>query len=142
MRQITRYRQLSSADRRLFFRALFIVVLIRVALWTIPFWQIQKWVDIARQPVGNPGLPDRARLKQVAWAVEAAASRVPAASCLTQSMVTQILLGRMGQPSELHLGVARSRDGKFQAHAWVEARGRVINGGAARGFDRFVRLED
>jgi len=141
MRLITRYRQLSAIERRLFFRALFLAAAIRGALWLLPFKFTQSWVDKLRKPVSSERELDRRTVGQVTWAVEAAARRIPGATCLTQGMTTQILLGRMGQPSDLHLGVARKLDGTFEAHAWVELKGRIVKGGVVEGFDRFVRLQ-
>jgi hypothetical protein len=142
MRLIARFKNLSAGERRLFFRALLLVAAIRVALWTLPFKVTRAWVDWLRQPAGPGRELDRRSMVQVVWAVEAASRRIPGATCLTQGMATQVLLGRLGQLSELHLGVARNKlDGRFEAHAWVEAQGHVINGGAIEGFQRYVRLE-
>lgn len=94
-----------------------------------------------------------------AHAVKRAARLVPRASCLTQAMTLQLLLARRGQPCSVCIGVdfgsanprkkkadeteasqnavdaaARAAAlsngmGRFEAHAWVEWRGRVILGG-------------
>jgi hypothetical protein len=141
MRIFHRYRQLSGNERRLFFRALFWVVLIRLGLTILPFRVVQKRVDLLRQPAGSGRELDARSIRQVAWAVEAASRRVPKASCLTQGMATQVLLGKLGQRSELCLGVARKLDGEFEAHAWVETQGRIIIGGTVEGFHRFARLQ-
>jgi hypothetical protein len=55
-------------------------------------------------------------------------------------MAMQVLLGRLGQRSELRLGVARKLGGQLEAHAWVETQGRIVIGGAVEGFQRFARL--
>ena len=136
-----RFRRLSTAERRLFFGALALVTLIRLALWTVPFRMTQKAIAAARRPVGKKPAPDRGTIRRVAWAVEAASRRVPGATCLTQGLAVQVLLGRLGQPSELRLGVAQTASGKLEAHAWVEANGRVIIGGAVMGFQRYTRLQ-
>jgi hypothetical protein len=39
-----------------------------------------------------------------------------------------MLLARIGQPAALRIGVARSEEGRFQAHAWVESQGRIVVG--------------
>jgi hypothetical protein len=142
MRLIARYKELSAGERRLFVRALILVLAVRVALWTLPFRIIRTWVDRLRKPAGPWRDLERRHIRQVAWAVEAASRRVPGATCLTQGMAVQVLLGRLGQHSELRLGVARKPNGEFSAHAWVEAQGRVVNGGAIEEFKSFVRLEE
>jgi hypothetical protein len=142
MRLIARYKQWSADERRMFFRALVLVVVIRVALWTIPFRVTRNWVDRLRKPSGPKRELDRLIIRQVAWAVGTAGRRIPGATCLTQGMATQVLLGRLGQDSELRLGVARSKqNGQIEAHAWVEAQGRVVKGAAIDDFHRYVRME-
>jgi hypothetical protein len=139
---MARYRKLSADERRFFFRALVLVAAIRLALWTLPFRVTRSWVDYLRMPAGPECELDRRSIRQATWAVAAASRRIPGATCLTQGMATQVLLGRLGQHSELHLGVVRNQPkGQFKAHAWVEIRGRVINGGAIEGFRRYVRLD-
>lgn len=92
-----------------------------------------------------------------AHAVRRAARLVPRGSCLTQAMALQLILARRGQPCSVRIGVDRSpapdaassakngqfcegeadttafasasASGRFEAHAWVEWRGRVILGG-------------
>ena len=48
------------------------------------------------------------------------------ATCLHRSLVLWWLLGREGFASDLHLG-ARKAKGQFEAHAWVEYQGTVLN---------------
>jgi hypothetical protein len=138
---IARYRQLSAGERRLFFRALVLVVAIRVALWILPFRATRQWVERFGKPPGPWCDLDLTTIRRVAWAVEAASRRIPRATCLTQGMATQVMLGQLGQRTHLHLGVARKQDGKLEAHAWLEAQGRIVTGAAVDGFLRYARLE-
>jgi hypothetical protein len=48
------------------------------------------------------------------------------ANCLEQSLVLWWLLVRRGIPAELRIG-ARKEAGRFEAHAWVELGGVVLN---------------
>jgi hypothetical protein len=48
------------------------------------------------------------------------------ATCLRRSLVLWALLARAGEPAELRVGFRRER-GAFEAHAWVEHQGRVLN---------------
>jgi hypothetical protein len=108
-----------------------ITTLVRVGLWLLPFRKMQK---IVNRLAGSSSHNKPARfpsIAQIARTVTVASRYVPAATCLTQALTTQVLLGRYGYPSTLRIGVARSKDGHFQAHAWVESDGRVVIGGAA-----------
>ena len=57
---------------------------------------------------------------------------------LNQALVTQMLLARRGYPALLHIGVAKGKEGQFQAHAWVESEGKVVIGGS--GLECFTPL--
>ena len=46
--------------------------------------------------------------------------------CLSQSLVMRLLLGRLGIKSQLVIG-ARISNGMFNAHAWLEKNGAVLN---------------
>ena len=50
-------------------------------------------------------------------------------NCLVRSMTLWCLLRRAGIEGELHIG-ARKEGERFQAHAWVELGGQVLNDGA------------
>ena len=138
MRLLSRFRELSRTERVLFFQALLLVPLVRIGLWVLPFRVLQRWVERFRQ--NRSSTLNRRQIRQVAWAVEAASRRIPRATCLTRGLATQILLGRLGQCAELKLGVARKANGELEAHAWVEAQGRIITGDAVEGFHRYVPL--
>ena len=47
-------------------------------------------------------------------------------SCLVKSLTLWWLLAKQGAASELRLGI-RKREGKFEAHAWVEHAGLALN---------------
>lgn len=48
------------------------------------------------------------------------------ANCLEQSLALWWLLRRRGIGAELRVG-ARKNDGRFEAHAWVELNGAILN---------------
>jgi len=50
-------------------------------------------------------------------------------TCLAVALVAQSLLMRHGYESSFRIGVRRSEDRAFAAHAWLEREGRVIVGG-------------
>src|SRR5205085_2749087 len=70
-----------------------------------------------------------AEMERVTRCIQIASKFVPKATCLTQALSTQALLGRAGCQTHLRFGVQRSEgSGEFQAHAWVEHAGRVVIG--------------
>lgn len=121
MKWVKRWRALSGEDRIWLRRAFLHVALVRFALWTCPFMAIKHFAAHARRrwPTDSPG--------RIAWAVDAAANRIPRATCLTRAVALQILLAKTGQPSRVEIGVAKDRE-SFGAHAWLVAGGDVLIG--------------
>lgn len=106
------------------------LVLIRSLLWMRPFPVVQRWAD-AWARAGTPGLrDDAAQTAQIVRFVPKVSRLIPGASCLTQALAAQILLGRRGYVMELRLGVGRDEAGHFAAHAWLERDNRIVLGAA------------
>lgn len=53
---------------------------------------------------------------------------VPGASCLTQALAVQTLLGMRNQRSDLKIGVGKNKEDEFVAHAWIEIGERIVIG--------------
>lgn len=84
---------------------------------------------LARPPRPHPRPePPAAR---IAWAVAAAARRLPGGSrCLAQALAAHVLLRRHGHASGVRLGVVRVGPRRLEAHAWVELDGAPLLGGS------------
>ena len=68
-------------------------------------------------------------VERVAWAVKKACKYIPMdATCLTQAMTGEYLLGRKGRNSVLRIGVAKGDEQMLEAHAWLEVDGDVVIG--------------
>jgi hypothetical protein len=79
-------------------------------------------------------------IDRVAFAIPRSASRVPFRSdCVVQALAAQRWLARFGIPARLTFGVLPQRTGGFEAHAWLEAGGRVVTGGDISGYRTFSR---
>jgi hypothetical protein len=123
----------------LLLRALSLVTLIRLGLWVIPFNPLYRFLGrFFRTQELTDCSPDR-----LAWAVHASARRIPCASCLTRALALQLLLGRAGQQSSIQIGIAKDKNGKFEAHAWIEWGGRILLNTPAEidGYSRLTSLE-
>ena len=69
----------------------------------------------------------RCAIRQISRAVKVAARNgLRAPNCLRSSLVLNSMLRRRGYGSVLRIGVSRE-GGQFEAHAWVELAGRVVN---------------
>jgi hypothetical protein len=74
----------------------------------------------------HPASPEPTDVKDAARLVSIAARRGPWRSqCLTTALTLQWLLARRGIATDLRLGVRR-KDGRMEAHAWVEYEGMAL----------------
>jgi hypothetical protein len=124
---------LTGGEKVLLLQAAAWLVWIRLLLFIFPFRHVKILVHRWSKP-RRAGFPTH----RLAYLIKAAAHRIPRTTCLPRALVAQILLCRHGHHAELHIGVARDSNGKFEAHAWVESAGQVVIGGSAVG--RYRRL--
>ncbi|MGH9254312.1 MAG: lasso peptide biosynthesis B2 protein [Vicinamibacterales bacterium] len=114
----------------LLLEAALLLALIRLGLFTLSFASLRgllaKWPR-TRPTTGNlAAIADR-----MVWAVETASRRFPAiGTCLTQALAVHVLLAGRSIHSDLRIGVTRTPNGKFIAHAWLERDGRILIGEA------------
>lgn len=140
MERLNKFFRLPSTDRHLLIKSVLLVGAIRVGLRLLPFQTVRHFVvRLTRRPSLWRG-EGRISIDRVVWAVTVASHCVSDATCLTQALATQVLLGRRGQHTSLRIGVARSATGQFQAHAWVEKDGGVVIGGSAQHLQRYTPL--
>jgi hypothetical protein len=128
MAKLRKFLSLSPTERRLLLKAAMLLAAVRLGLWLLTFRAQRSLLAILGRvrPVcpTNPA----SLVHQIVWAVETATPYVPRATCLTQALAAQVLLHRVGVHTDLRLGAVQDRDGKFQAHAWLEQDGRGILG--------------
>lgn len=74
---------------------------------------------------------DQARLvDQVAFAIPRIAQRLPwRADCLVQALAGERWLRRRGVTAQIIIGVNKDGLAPLDAHAWLEAGGRIVTGG-------------
>ncbi len=120
--------QLSWEERSLFLQALILLpfVALSVQLWGMRrtqslLAQLSQQTRSVQSAVLLPKVEKTARMVRIA-----ARYSVLWTNCLKKSLVLWFLLRRQGIESELRIGVRRDQ-GEFQAHAWVEYEGIVLN---------------
>lgn len=122
----------------LYLHALCVIIVVRLSLTFLGYKRLEKFL-----PPPTPRKPSRFTPWQIAWSVRRTAIYIPFASCLTQAISLQYLLGRRGEPSCMYVGVAPTEGGRFAAHAWLMWDDQVIIGGnkELRDFSVIARLE-
>ena len=139
MERFRKFLFLPAPDRNLLVRATLFVGAIRLGLWLMPFRTSRRLLLKMTRKTNSRPAADQACINRVVWAVTLASRYVPRASCLTQALAAELMLGRRGQPAHLHIGVAKGERGRFEAHAWVEVEGRVVIG-SSKDLLRFTPL--
>jgi hypothetical protein len=144
---VMRALRLPLRRKYLWARALPIVALMRLGLWTTSMARLQ--VLVSRLARGRYGLPLKAHeiepqtseaseaqvlaASECVWAVSSSARVIPGASCLTQALALQVLLGRRGLrlaavPGRKHgargqvSGARLGRVERARHHRWLEDR--------------------
>ena len=128
MKQLARFSNLTSSERRLLVSALFHLAAIRIGLWVFPLQQLLNRLKTLKVSetfrVWNPPPAER-----IAWAIRVVSRYLPGTrNCLVQSLAAQAMLARRGYASQLRIGVAKDEEGRLKAHAWVECEGKIVIG--------------
>jgi hypothetical protein len=137
---LNKFLRLPAADRRLLMKAMLLVWMVRMGLWLVPFRVMRQLLKKLGQGSVASSVKESALVTRIAWAVSVTSRYVPAATCLTQAIVTKLILARCGCCSILRIGVTRSDSGRFQAHAWVESNGKVVIGGSESSLKNYTPL--
>lgn len=122
-----KFQKLSGCERSLLLQALLLLPLTAYLLRLFGFRRLYaamaQWLPPKRNLIGTP----RTAPKAIARLVQLASWHgFYAPNCLQRSLVLWGLLRRQGIESDLRIGV-RKQTGQFEAHAWVEYEGCVLN---------------
>ena len=123
---LTRWRKLSGREQWLTLAAAALVPVVHVMLRVAGSQRMLRWLAGTRKG-RQPDSSAAEFAREAARAVERA-SRLGfyAGNCLSQSIALSWLLRRHGVEAQLRLGT-RTREGGFEAHAWVTHAGSVLN---------------
>lgn len=126
-----RFRKRPAEDRKLILRAALILPLTEIALRLFGFRRWKQLIEHFAPPVPRRRILEPATqlemAERIARAARSAERHGPATpNCLERSLTLWWLLRREGIEGELHIG-ARKNESRFEAHAWVELRGVILN---------------
>ena len=134
-RKAETWHSLSKSDRALVIKAMLLLPIVATSLKTVGLRRTQSW--LARNSLG-PMVPrtgqTRANVRRAAQMVAVACRRHPLrSSCLPRTVVLWSLLRRRGIDTNVRIGVRGDTEANFQAHAWLEWNGEVLNDAAEVG---------
>ena len=127
MKRIRKFLQLPSTDQRLLVMSAFLIGIIQIGLWLLPFQTVRRLLATMAQ---GTRVTNRVIVDRVVQAVSTA-GRYLAATCLVQALVAQVLLARRGHQASLRIGVVKNGGGQLEAHAWIEYKETIIIGDLA-----------
>lgn len=128
-RKLISLRELGWRDRLLVVEAALLLGAARLTLRLVPWRWYKRWLTLDRSGAAwDPLLVSRVRR-----AVGSASRNLPIdAACLPQAMAAKAMLARRGTGTKLVIGAGQVDDGTMILHAWLEAGGTVVTGGAGR----------
>jgi hypothetical protein len=132
---VYKFLRLPAADRSLLVRSVVLVGAARLALWALPFNVVRRLLSRPARRSSAPYATER-----IGWAISVAKRFVPYGNCLPQALAAESLLRQSGHPVELRIGVAKTDQGRLEAHAWVESGGRLVVGDLTQGLDTYTPL--
>jgi len=127
----SKFRAHTPGQRALILRAAGHECLTLAGLRLLGFRRCKKLIErfsISAQrgkPSAARAAPERA-LKMIRAAQSVERNLPISPNCLERSLALWWMLRREGFPAELHIGARKGEQG-FEAHAWVEADGQVLN---------------
>jgi len=129
MQKLHKLLHTDGQNRQLLVDASIILSLVRLGLWLLPF---RTWQHLLMKAMHKNRLwreENRVSKAKIVWAVEIASRyQFGGVRCLARALATQILFVRCDYEAQLHIGVAKSKVGDLEAHAWVESEGKVAIG--------------
>lgn len=129
MKQILKFLNLTEQDRQLLLKSFILLGLIRLGLWLLPFGTLRQCLNNRLQLFSQSPKITFTELDKVSWAIDVSSRYwFGEVKCLAKALTTQILMSSYGYCPQLQIGVAKSKQGNLEAHAWVENEGKVVVG--------------
>lgn len=105
----------------------------RLAINTLPFTRLEKWLGQRLVETANEApLADLRQARKIGWAIRAVSPYTPwKSNCFPQALTAKLLLRRRGIPSTLYMGVAfkQEENAALEGHAWLRCGPLFVTGG-------------
>ena len=121
MQYLRQFLSFNHSDRILLFRAMVLLVTIRIGLKLLRFQTLRRWLTRLAQPPVWTNKKKLLSIYKLIWSVTIASSYLPGIKCLARALE--------GYAAQLRLGVTKDKKGQLLGHAWVESQGKVVIGG-------------
>src|SRR5215208_3485348 len=105
MKRLHKFLNLPSSDRRLLVGTALLLGAVRLGLRVLPFRVLQRVITKVAQAPASANNANQSSVDRLVWAVTVASRYVPKATCLTQALGAQVLLGQHGHQTQLRVGM-------------------------------------
>jgi hypothetical protein len=123
MSAFTTFFKLDSSDKKLLFETLYLLIKVKITFLTKSFSKIKE--SYLKLEVSEER---ELTVCKMSWALKAVSHYMPGTTCLINALAGYSLLARHGYQGLVKIGVSKSAEGEFEAHAWLEYKDRVIIG--------------
>jgi hypothetical protein len=125
-----KFAALPIKDQLLLSEAVLLLGLMRTVLVIFPIRRLSFLLGRPQSvsPPSSPA-PASASVRRIAWAIAAAARRLPwESTCLTQALAGKWMLRKRGLAGTIYFGALVAGDKKLRAHAWLACDGYILTG--------------
>ena len=141
MGKLAKARELSGAEWLLLLKVWAFLPVVRLGVKLLPFKTLVSLFPGKQSLDGQGTQKDTPAPDRLAYLVEVASRHhLLKPTCLEKSLVLYGILRRRRVEADLRIGTTK-KDGRFQAHAWVEHRGQVLQGGPVERYSPLLPLE-
>lgn len=135
---ILKYLNLPWTERILLIKTFTLLGAVRLVIIMVPFRHIAAYLGKHMEESPETQVWDRDFAREIGWAIERVSSYTPWESkCLVQAIVGKLLLRQRKLHNTLYLGVAKNKNNKMIAHAWLRCGTDVVTG-ACGGIEDFT----
>ena len=140
IRITAKFFKLSWGEQRLLFKVFFLSGIVRFAILFFPFNKLAAFAGNHKEESSDQVSDiDKVTINKIGWAISVVSRFTPWQSkCFVQGLTGQIMLRKRKISSTLYLGVAKDREKKLVAHAWLRSGTTIVTGGY--GYNSFTQV--
>lgn len=126
MSPLYKFLSLPSDEKRVLIRACRLHVFYRILLKTRSFQQVLQQAE--RKVSHVTKVSKRLPYSRLAHLIKVSGDRIPYITCLSSALVGRVLFAEHGYSTKLHIGVSKSDQAEFEAHAWLSCNDVIVLG--------------
>lgn len=143
IRRFLKFLQLPFPDQWLLIEVILLLGAVRLALLTIPFRYLAKFLGRNFRESSAEESLHKAEIERMRWAIRTMSDHTPWKSkCLVQAITGKILLRQCGLDNTLYLGLAKDEADAMIAHAWLRCGQEVVTGGSGGTYTVVAKFAD